>query len=311
MRTHFLLLIIFVCLSLSLSALDIVMKDGVTKSFPNESFSRLQTSEITTYRTREEGVRRDHWVGIRFDNWLKENDLRDFSTIRFESDDRYMMSFEKVAFDTTACWMVFENDKEKFSPEHYRIIFPNLTQNYWVRNISRVVLEDFNPIQLPGKLYPMSHVLGKLTLTKDPQPFVDINGYFWEDLLRALKSGKKADVVFFSEDGFKIRLSYPLHLKGAVLQVTETGALNLKSPQIPGGMWVKNIVYIQINKAALISENHLNKLIDLNKQFNWGLGATAKFRIKGTKGSSTLSFAEGLAEPARVNAGQWFELKKK
>lgn len=304
-------LLLFLMISISLPALDIVLKDGVVKNFPNESFSQLPTSEITTYRTREEGVRKDHWVGIRFDTWLRENGLRDYSTIRFESDDRYMMSFEKVAFDTTACWMVFENDKEKFSPEHYRIIFPHLTQNYWVRNISRIVLEDFDPIPIPKKIYPMQRVTANLRLIVDPTPFVGISGYYFEDMMRYLKSGKKADVVFYSEDGFKIRLSYPMHLKGAVLELTDSGMLNLKSPQIPGGMWVKNIIYIQINKTAMISESHLNKLIDLNKLFTWDLGAKATISVKGRQGSWTMSFADALAAPGLVNSGMWFVLKRK
>ncbi|HNX36916.1 MAG TPA: hypothetical protein PL124_04825 [Candidatus Cloacimonadota bacterium] len=295
----------------SLSALDIILKDGIVKNYPNESFSKLNPTEIITYRTREEGVRKDVWQGIRFDTWLRDNNLRDFSTIRFESDDRYLVSFDKVAFDTTACWMVFQNDKEKFKPENYRIIFPNLMQNNWIRNISKVVLEDFLPISLPKKFHSMGSILSDLELVNNPSPFVDIQGYRFEDILKPLRTGKKADVVLFSDDGFKLRLSYPKHLKGAVLELTEAGNLNLKSPQIPGGMWVKNIVYIQINKSALIKESSANKLIDLNKQFNWNLGPKARVWVKIQRGTYSMSFADFLANPDNIVISKEFKLLRK
>ncbi|HRY83812.1 MAG TPA: hypothetical protein P5533_04170, partial [Candidatus Cloacimonadota bacterium] len=189
------LILLFILVGSFSFALDIVLKDGRTLSFPNEDFTKLKQEEITTFRTREEGVRTDKWKGIRFDNWLREKNLRDFSTIRFESDDRYQMSFEKVAFDTTSCWLVTQNDKEVFAPENYRIIFPNLMQNHWVRNISKVVLQDFRPIALPARLYFIdgakqqnwSPELQNLKLHQDPKPFVNIRGYFLEDLLKSLR----------------------------------------------------------------------------------------------------------------------------
>ena len=313
-------LILLLSLLCSLSfALDLVLKDGRILSFPNADFAKLNQEDITTFRTREEGIRTDNWKGIRFDNWLKENKLRDFSTIRFESDDRYLISFEKVAFDTTACWLVTQNDKEIFAPENYRIIFPNLMQNHWVRNISRVVLEDFRPIALPHRIYFMdgakqqnwSPELQNLKLQFEPKPFVNIHGYFFEDLMQALKSGKKADVVFYSADGFKLRLAYPTHLKGAVLELTEAGKLNLKSPQIPGGMWVKDIIYIQIGKHAVMQKQAINRLIDLNQNFGWQLSAEAKVKLNYPKTSAKTGFATLLAEPERLNNLRWLQIFKK
>ena len=315
-KLHLILILLAVC-SLSF-ALEIVLKDGQILSRPNADFGLLPRSEITTFRTREEGVRQDTWKGIRFDNWLKENKLQDFSTIRFESDDRYMMSFEKVAFDTTACWLIMESDKEIFPPENYRIIFPSLMQNHWVRNISRVVLEDFRPIPIPKRLFTMdltqksgSPTLMGMKLQNEPAPFVNIKGYFWDDLMKAMKAGKKADVVIFSADGFKLRLAYPTHLKGAVLELTEAGKLNLKSPQIPGGMWVKDIVYIQINSDAILQKASLNRLIDINKDFDWQLPTHTIAKLKYAKSSTTVSFATLLAEPERLDDLLWMQLLKK
>ncbi|HRY83531.1 MAG TPA: hypothetical protein P5533_02740, partial [Candidatus Cloacimonadota bacterium] len=123
--------------------------------------------------------------------------------------------------------------------------------------------------------------------------------------------GKKADLVFFSRDGFKLRLNYPLDLKGAVLELSEAGKLNLKSPQIPGGMWVKDLVYIQIGKTALLQKAALNRLIDLNQHFGWQLTADAKVKLIYPKSSTKIGFATLLAEPERLNGLRWLQLYKK
>jgi len=76
-------------------------------------------------------------------------------------------------------------------------------------------------------------------------------------------------------------------------------------------MWVKNIVYIQINKSALIKESSANKLIDLNKQFNWNLGPKARVWVKSQRGTYSMSFADFLANPDNIVISKEFKLLRK
>lgn len=280
------LLLILLLVSFSLQGFELVLKNGVSGDFPNSSFTTLPREDLVTFRTREEGTRRDTWQGIRLDNWLRENDLRDWSVIRFESDDRYLVSFEQVAFDTTSCWLMMQQNGREFAPEEYRVIFPNLTQNHWVRNISRIVLEDFRPLPLPKRIYPMQSLLAGLTLHENPQPFVNIRAYRFEEIMRALGSRRKAEVILWTSDGLKLNLEYPKHLQGAVLELHPEGYYGLKSPQIPGGMWMKRIIYVQVNKRAMLDSSSFRKVIDLNGLLRWELGSRARVKQWLTRGSS-------------------------
>lgn len=298
------LIMILLLICISLQGFELVLKNGVSGDFPNSSFSSLPREDLVTYRTREEGTRRDTWQGIRLDNWLRENELRDWTVIRFESDDRYMVSFEQVAFDTTSCWLMMQQNDREFAPEEYRVIFPNLTQNHWVRNISRIVLEDFRSLPMPKRIYPLQSLLAELTLHTNPAPFVNIRGYRFEDIMRALGSRRKAEVILWTSDGLKLNLEYPKHLQGAVLELTDDGSYGLKSPQIPGGMWLKQIIYVQVNKRAMLDSSSFRKVIDLNGLLNWELGSGARVKQWLTRGSSKSSlpaFLEAQGTAAEPN----------
>ena len=273
-----------------------------------EELANLPRQAFITYRTREEGVRQDNWEGIRLDHWLRDRNYRDWISIRFESDDRYMVSFEKVAFDTTACWLAMIHNGEELPPDGFMVIFPHLTQNHWLRNLNRIVLEDFIPIKLPKRIYPMQNLLEEMTLIDNPEPFVDIQGYRFEELMSQLRGGRSADVVFYSEDGYKLRLEYPLHLRGAVLAPRENGRLELKSPQIPGGMWLKDIIYIQIDKRAVLENDCLRRLIDLDEVLDWNLGPGATVKEWMERGSRRLGFAAFVGELNLSNRSRYFRL---
>ena len=303
----YMLALLLIGMIMSLFGLRIIEKDGRIREIENSFFGTLTQEEISTERVREEGIRRDNWRGIRFDNWLRENGLTDWTVIRFESDDRYQVSFEKVAFDTTSCWMMTQQNDESFAPENYRVIFPHLSQNHWIRNISKVVLEDFRPAPRPKKIHSMELILSRLTQVQDPAPFVGISAYRFEDILRKLGAGRRSDVILISRDGFKLGLKYPDDLRGAVLEAGDEG-FNLKSPQIPGGMWVKDIIYIQAGKQAALQGAELRKLIDLNGLLSWNLGTRAKVKLYRTRGSQKLSFADFITKRSLSLEDRYFKL---
>jgi hypothetical protein len=148
----------------------------------------------------------------------------------------------------------------------------------WVRDVDRVVLEAFDPLKMPASFSFLDHKLKKEALLDDPAPFVGIKGYYFADLLPVSARDKECSVLLYSRDGIKLSLDYPKHLLDAVLEATDEG-LNLKSPQIPGGMWLKDIIYIQINDFALINSANLDALIALNRIMDWQLSPNVNFMI--------------------------------
>lgn len=290
-----------------LGALTITSTKGESTQVTYQELAALPRLEFTTVREKDGETRRDTWQGIRFDHWLKTRVSEPFSVIRFESADRYMVNLSRAEWDTLACWLVFSSDGKDFPEQSMRIIFPALRDMKWVRDVSRVVLEDFDPLKLPVRFEFLEERLKEETLLQDPAPFVDTKGYYFKDLLPLSARNDTCTVVLYSQDGMKLALEYPLHLEGAILEVSDDG-FNLKSPRIPGGMWLKNIIYIQMNDFALIDIQNVDALISLNRVLDWKLSPGVQFVVQQDGKQLAYPLAEILSQPELLRGVQSFQL---
>lgn len=303
---------ILVLLSLSLisqlMALVIVDNRGISHEYPYETFFRVQGKEFTTTKELDGEIQTSTWKGMRFDTWLQEQDLGEYSRIKFVSSDRYEVSFNRVEWDTLSCWLAYSKDDEIFPQEQLRVIFPYLRSQYWVRNLKQVHLEDYKQIAMPKRFIPFSAFMGSQKLIKDPQPFVRLQGYRFDDFISILSEKPSKEIVLYSKDGLTQNLSYPAQLAGAVLELTESGSYNLKSPQIPGGMWMKDIIYLQCDAVALIHEKHISALIPLARILEWDLSPEVKVKLNYAQGEEIQVLGDALAEPMIFEGIQDFEL---
>lgn len=293
---------------LSLNALEIVDTNGFSHIYLNSELHKLQTEELSTTREKDGVVRNNSWQGVRFDKWLQEQNLGPFSSIRFESDDRYLVTITKAEFDTLQSWLVVAQDGVRFDGNSLRLIFPQLREMQWIRNLQRIVLENFSPIPRPEKMMLLKPFLKELKLHNDPEPFIKIKGYYFRDILAKIEENNYYQVILVTRDGLKQNLEYPLHLEGAVLQKTDEGTFNLKSPQIPGGMWIKDIIYLQSGNTALIDQGQMNSLISIAKALDWDYNSDLHFRLHYSSGEEVMAFTDALAEPQVFEGTLYFEL---
>lgn len=293
---------------LSLDALEIIDAQGISHSYANEELHKHPCSEFSTTREKDGEVRQNSWQGFRFDEWLKEQNLGTFGTIRFESNDRYRVSLSKAEFDSLQSWMVVAQDSVRFDGYALRMIFPQLREMQWIRNLQRIVLENFSPTSRPQRFLMMKPFLKKLKLHNEPEPFIKIKGYYFRDILAVLEENDYYQVILVTRDGLKQNLEYPLHLKDAVLERTDEGKLNLKSPQIPGGMWIKDIIYLQSGQMALIDQHQLNALISIAQDLGWDINSDLHFRLHYRSGEEVMAFGDALAEPQVFEGVEYFEL---
>jgi hypothetical protein len=290
-----------------LNALTVTDTFGVNTEYSYEFLSAQPRSDFETVRVKDGVEKRNRWQGFSFNAWLMAHPVLDYSIIRFESADGYLVSLSRAEFDTLDCWLVFTEDGKPFDNNAMRIIFPQLRDMKWIRDVSRVVFEDFDPLGLPKQFSFLEERLSEAPLKEDPAPFVNTKGYYFSDLLPKSALTEQVPVVLYSRDGLKLALEYPRHLEGAILEVTDDG-FNLKSPRIPGGMWIKDIIYIQINDFALISTANLDALIALNRVMDWKLSPEVRFILdKGGK-REQLPLADLLANPGLLQGVKSFEL---
>ncbi len=293
---------------LSLNALELITPEGKTINFDNAELHKRETQELKTSREKDGVVRLNNWLGFRFDVWLKQQNYGSFNNIRFESSDKYMVSLSLAEFNEVESWIVLAQDGVPFEGNSLRLIFPTLREMQWIRDLKRIVLENFVPLPMPTKFMLMKPFLNTLTLQHEPKPFVNIDGWFFADILPQMCQSEQYQVVLYSRDGLKQNLNYPYHLEGAVLEKSSEGTYNLKSPQIPGGMWMKDIIYLQCNGVALIDQGSLNSLINLHKLLSWKPSTELSFSIHKAKETLKAGFADALAEPQMFEGAIYFEL---
>jgi hypothetical protein len=293
---------------ISLNALEIVNSKGISKEFDNAILHKQETQELKTHKEKDGEIRLGNWRGFRFDVWLKQQDLGDFNNIRFESADRYLVNLSREEFDNMETWIVTSQDDIPFENNALRLIIPSMREMYWIRNLQRIVLENFVPLPQPTRFYLMKPFLSNQKLYNEPKPFVNIEGYYFSEFLPKLSPGDKHQIILCSSDGLKQNLDYPLHLEGAVLEKTQEGTYNLKSPQIPGGMWIRDVIYLQSDNMALIDQKHINSLINLAKLLGWESNPELSFHIYRDNSQEVLNFGDALAEPQVFEGALYFEL---
>jgi len=267
--TILILTAIMFCGFSALHCIEIINKAGVSSYV---SFASLKAHSLESFQTKRHKDGKDlidNWQGISLQNWLREEKLEDFQSIRFESDDRYMVRIHKAEMDTMPGWIALVQNKIPIDSTEIRVIFPKQRDMFWVRGIARIILEDYRPVPKPRQLFISENAFTKIPLLTDPTPFKDIKGYNFDSIMEDIFCDNEESVVLVSRDGLRIRLEYPKHLKSAVIELTQDKKYNLKSPNIPGGMWLKDIVYIQSGPYALIRKGYLTEIASLYKLLEW------------------------------------------
>ncbi len=301
-------LLLLMLMAANLMSIEIIHDHGMKKNYSYTYFSGLPRTGLTAELEKKGEIIKYSWKGFRFDKWLEANGFTDFTGIRFESPDRYMVTLTRYEFEQNECWMVFEQNGEKLDQNTFRVVFPALRQMYWIAGMNRIVLENFSPLKMPRELIFMERAMAKQQLIQEPKPFVKIQGYYLEELIKSLGNPESAHIVMQSADDLKIRLEYPLHLSGAILELGPEGNYNLKSPQIPGGMWLNDIAYIQIGEKAFIRERYLHKLVELNKSLSWHLQLPFKLLVIEPEGRRSVQMADLLEGKALTEKSTGFEI---
>jgi hypothetical protein len=290
-----------------LNAIIITGPKGDSLIYSYTDLAKIPRETFTTTRVKSGEIQEDVWTGFRFNRWLNENIQIPYKIIRFESADNYMVSFSKAEFDSLECWLAFTQNGQPLPDNGLRLIFPQLRDMKWIRGLERIVLEDFSPLKLPVRFEFLDKRLKKETLIDNPPPFTDTKGYYFADLLPLSARKDTHSVVLYSSDGIKCSLEYPRHLDGAIIELTDYG-FSLKSPSIPDGMWLKDIIYLQIDDWALIKSDNLDALITLNRIMDWKLSPDVQFIVNIDGKEEKIPLSDVLSHPDKLADINSFEL---
>jgi hypothetical protein len=295
--------------SINLNALDVYdVKGGITK-YP---LSSLQTEKLVNFETNRHKDGKDikeTWQGIPLQKWLSQHQYTDFQSIRLESTDNYMVRIHKAELDSMPGYLALKKDNKLLDSLEIRVIFPKQRDMFWVRGIQSIFLEDFKPIPHPNQIFIWDTEMASLTFYKELPIFKALSGYEFNEIMRTVFHQDTGSVVIVSRDGLKSRLEYPKHLQDAVLEKMEDGTINLKSPTIPAGMWLKDVIYLQCGPYAVIKHDYLYRLHSLYKLLDWKEITPSEQIIKAnvtkqTQRIDTLTLPDAIP----FKAGEWIEL---
>lgn len=264
--TMIIALMIMTCL---LHGLEIIDKDGRVTGYQISQFRDEPQQDFSTARHKKGMDITDNWQGIDLHAWLKKHKHTDWQSLRFESSDNYMVRLHKAELDTMPGYIALKQNGVWLDSTEVRVIFPKQRDMFWIRGIARIYLEDFKPIPQPRQTYIWESAVTKIRLYDEPEPFKNMQGYRFSEVMSTLFAQDEGSVVMVSRDGIRMRLEYPRHLKGSILERDTLGNLNLKSPLIPAGMWLKDIVYLQCGPYALLRQEFLYHLPQLSKILDW------------------------------------------
>lgn len=310
LKTIYSLFIVLLLSSSFVYALEVYRINSAPDYYSIEQLRQLTMEDFQTKRHKDERDLIENWQGINLQKWLISQDYTDFQSLRFESEDNYMIRIHKAELDSMQGYIALKKDNNFIDSTEVRIIFPGQRDMYWIRNIDKIYLEDFKPVPAPNQIYIWDSVSSKLIYRNDLTPFVNISGYYIDDIMKGIFHSDEGSVILVSRDGLKSRLEYPKHLKGAVLEVTKDGALNLKSPAIPAGMWLKDIVYLQCGPYAVIRYDFLYHLNTLYKTLDWKSLAFDGKIIKANVQKEILPLENLYSPDAKpFEANEWIELK--
>jgi hypothetical protein len=271
---------------------------------------RNQTLEtFTTNRFKNSEPLVETWSGISLQNWLASLNFNDYQSIRFESADNYMVRIHRAELDSMPGYIALIKENALLDSSEVRLIFPTQRDMYWVRGLARIYLEDFKPAPPPRQFYLWENETAKLTLLDEPKPFTKISGYRFDEIMEKVFHTDAGSVIIVSRDGLKARLDYPKHLQGSVLAKTSDGTLNLKSPVIPAGMWLKDIVYLQCGPIATIRSDYLYRFPALRELLSWSAENITNRIIRVSSSRQQLSL-ESLSDPDEppLTQDEWLEL---
>lgn len=310
MKHRKLMLLMISCLPLcSLLGLEVFTLNSAVDVFGLEQLRKLRQESFSTRRFKHESDLIENWKGIPLQAWLTQQGYDDFQSIRFESEDNYMVRIHRAELDSMPGYIALRKDGKLLEESEIRLIFPAQRDMFWVRGLTKIFLEDFQPAPPPQRIYLWEKESGRLTLAAELEPFIRTSGYLVDEVMRKIFYQDSGSVILVSRDGIKMRLEYPNHLDGSVLELTAAGNLNLKSPVIPAGMWLKDIVYLQCGPYALIRYDCLYRLPWLAELLDWFDEPTLAnvYKVQSTRQIVPLEslYAPGTNE---IGSGEWIEL---
>lgn len=263
MRTTFALclLILTVCLQ------GINLSDGTrTIAITPDSLAKLPQSEVKTQREKRGEIKTETWSGVSMPVLLGRYGIDPASELRIVSDDNYqaLLTSEQTA---GAILALFHNG-EVLPPEKIRLVNPQIRDMFWIQNPILIEVQKKPRALECRQLLLLNRLLDNMAVRPDLPPFADMQGWYFRDLASQVVSEPKGVWFVWGRDGVCQVLDYDTYLQNAAIIRTDD-LLDLKSPDMPAGMWIKDLAVLQKDETVLVLAPRFADLNDVSTLLGW------------------------------------------
>jgi len=262
-----LILFSFIILSVTLSAITIIDGEN-THEINLEKLNSYMQSELKTHREKDGKIKDDLWIGTSLKDILAELQISNYDQLRFTSEDNYQVRLTKQEIDEYSPIIALQRNGKELNEEKLRLVVPQIRDMFWIQGIVSVTTEQNDDMPVPHTLFVAERIIEIIKIKPDPEPFTNVEGLFFIDLVAAKYPFLQGEFWLVSADGVSHKLDFEKYLRNAVLIVDE-GRYNLQSPDMPGGMWIKNLAYIQMFDRAIFFKDQMQNLHNMSKLLGW------------------------------------------
>ncbi|MDP8267639.1 MAG: molybdopterin-dependent oxidoreductase [Candidatus Tenebribacter davisii] len=230
--------------------------------------NKFEKVEIATHRNKDGENINDNWVGVKLIDILTEYNITDFDKLSFASSDNYLVRVYKKELLNSTSILALERNNKILDADQIRLVVPHMRDMFWIQGISNIRTETIANIPFPHTIYFAEPIIQNTQIKTELPPFVEVTGYTFPEIMVQAFPFLKDEVLVVGKDGVKHNLNFAKYLKNAVL-IKTNDSYDLRSPDMPAGMWIKDIAYIQIFDIAVVFKDHFESLSHVNELLNW------------------------------------------
>jgi len=219
-------------------------------------FDAVEMEAATVDSENKESIR--HVKGVLLEDLLEEYltiSLSDIYSIRFTAGDGYAIEVPPEIMQEREVILAYEMYGEPLEEKKkpLRAVIPDERTMYWVGNLIEIELIEGHDIkEITGIVFIDSLV--KVLETQDYDYYGSIDrAVLTADLIMEFREKQEQDfIIMLSSDGLEKNEEKEI-FKNGYLKITGDGAPAFLDPELPNGMWVKDIFALFYGQTAYVS----------------------------------------------------------
>lgn len=236
-----------------LPAIEVLGGDARLYILNEEELSKFELNEVITQREKNDEVRKDVWKGVSLSDIVKKYKYERFEMLEFTARDNYLVRLKvNDLLESSDIILALERNAKPLGEGKYRIIGKDLPEMHWISDITMISPISQVVVPEPFNIYPIHTILTQLRRYNNPKQFPGINGYRMLDLVTLFSNTSHVMVRIVSKDGMEQFLDFNKYLKNAYLGFDDNKVFSVYAPEMPTGMWQKDIMLIQVGGNVVV-----------------------------------------------------------